>query len=91
MKKNALSLRKCVGCHQMKEKKELIRVVRTIDEQFCIDYKGHMQGRGAYLCQNLNCLEKAEKRKGLERSFKTSIDTNFYQILHREFEVHYGK
>lgn len=91
MKNGMPSLRKCVGCNQMKEKKELIRIVRTLDGQCCIDFKGQMQGRGAYLCQSQTCLEKAEKQRGLERSFRTSIDKTFYQTLQKEFEVYYGK
>lgn len=76
-----ISLRKCVGCNQMKDKEQLIRIVRTLEGHFCIDTQGHMQGRGAYICANKACLEKAKKHRGLERSFKAPIDQTIYEQL----------
>ena len=63
-------MRKCVGCQEMKSKKEMIRVIRTSEGEFLLDATGRKNGRGAYLCPNGDCLAKAVKNKGLERSFK---------------------
>ena len=69
-KKNPM--RMCVGCHEMREKRDLIRVLKMQDNTFCIDPAGRKNGRGAYLCKNPDCLELAVKNHGLERSFKMS-------------------
>ncbi|WP_250278490.1 RNase P modulator RnpM [[Clostridium] colinum] len=84
MIKKKIPLRKCTGCQQMKEKKELIRVVRTDENQYTIDLTGRMSGRGAYICKNIECLEKAFKSKGLERSFKSAIPKDIYEKLRNE-------
>lgn len=84
MIKKKIPLRKCTGCQQMKEKKELIRVVRTDENQYFIDLTGKMSGRGAYICKNLECFEKAFKSKGLERSFKSAIPKDIYEKLKSE-------
>lgn len=63
-------MRKCVGCGEMKPKKELIRILRTEEEEFVIDTTGKKNGRGAYLCPQKACFEQAVKNRGLERSFK---------------------
>ena len=68
-------MRKCVGCGEMKPKKELIRVLRTEENEFVLDTTGKKNGRGAYLCMSKDCFEKAVKSKGLERSFKQAIPT----------------
>ena len=65
--------RMCVGCKEMKQKRSLIRVVKTPDGEIKIDGTGKMSGRGAYICRDLACLQKAVKSKGLERSLKVSI------------------
>lgn len=79
-------LRKCTGCQGMKEKKELIRIVRDENNQFSLDTTGKKSGRGAYICDNEECLKKAEKSKGLERSFKMAVPKDVYEILLGEFE-----
>lgn len=71
--------RKCTGCQTMKPKKELIRVVKTKENTFCIDTTGKMNGRGAYICNNEDCFNKALKNKGLERSFKCSVPKDIYE------------
>lgn len=81
MIKKKVPLRKCTGCQQMKEKKELIRVVRTDENQYYIDLTGKMSGRGAYICKSIECFEKAFKSKGLERSFKATIPKDIYEKL----------
>ncbi|MDY2612415.1 MULTISPECIES: RNase P modulator RnpM [Lachnospiraceae] len=80
-------MRKCVGCQEMKSKKEMIRVIRTSEGEFLLDATGKKNGRGAYICPSKNCLEKAVKNKGLERSFKQSIPREVYEALEKEMEI----
>ena len=68
-----IPLRKCVGCGEMKNKKDLIRVIKTQEEEIEIDNTGRKNGRGAYICNSKTCLAKAIKNKGLLRSLKTEI------------------
>ena len=77
-------LRKCVGCGEMKPKKELIRFVRFEDGTFVLDATGKKNGRGAYICNSGDCLSKAIKSKGLERSFKQAIPPEVYERLEKE-------
>ncbi len=77
-------MRKCVGCGEMKNKKEMIRVIKTQENEFLLDATGKKNGRGAYLCNSAECLEKAVKSKGLERSFKTNIPKEVYEQLQEE-------
>ncbi len=77
-------MRKCTGCQEMKNKKELIRVVRNDAGEFSLDTTGKKPGRGAYVCRNIECLEKACKNKGLERSFKTSVPKDLYEELKKQ-------
>lgn len=81
-----IPLRQCVGCGEMKSKKEMMRVLRTEDGSICLDATGKKNGRGAYVCKSASCLSHARKNKGLERSFKMSIPENVYDTLEREFE-----
>lgn len=78
-------LRQCVGCGEMVEKREMIRVIRTPEGQYMLDASGRANGRGAYLCRKASCLECACKKKGLERSFKDSIPVEVYDRLKGEF------
>ena len=80
-----LPLRQCVGCGEMKTKKEMMRVLKAEDQPICLDLTGKKNGRGAYLCKSLDCLKKARKNKGLERSLKTSIPEEVYDALEKEF------
>lgn len=77
-------LRQCIGCGEMKSKKEMIRVLRTVDQQFILDATGRKNGRGAYICPEMECLQKAIKSKGLERSFKMAIPKEVYEELEEE-------
>ena len=77
-------MRKCVGCQEMKSKKEMIRVIRTQEGEFLLDATGKKNGRGAYICPDMECLSKAIKSKGLERSFKQSIPKEVYETLEKE-------
>ncbi|MCD8330378.1 MAG: YlxR family protein [Lachnospiraceae bacterium] len=76
--------RACIGCGQMREKRELIRVLRTPEGEFTLDRTGRKNGRGAYLCRNPECLEKAMKNHSLERSFKKEIPPEVYSALREE-------
>ncbi len=87
MIKKKVPLRKCTGCQEMKEKKELIRVVKTNENEYFIDKTGKMSGRGAYICKNISCFEKAFKSKGLERSFKSAIPKDIYEKLKGELNL----
>ena len=78
--------RQCVGCREMKEKKELIRIIRTASGQIGLDHTGKADGRGAYLCRNRECLAKAKKTKGAERSLKMKIPDDIYEKLEKELE-----
>ena len=81
LKPRKTPLRKCTGCLNMKNKKDLVRVVRNADGTFSLDIPGKAQGRGAYICKNADCLLKAIKQKGLERSFKTRVPPEVYETL----------
>lgn len=77
-------MRKCVGCQEMKSKKEMLRVIRTREGEFLLDATGKKNGRGAYICPSSECLSKAIRQKGLERSFKQAIPQDVYEMLERE-------
>ena len=70
----------------MMGKKEMIRVLKTAEGDICLDATGKKNGRGAYICRNRECLQKARKNKGLERSFKMSIPNEVYDNLEKEFD-----
>ena len=74
-----------MGCQQMKPKKEMMRVLKTPEDTMILDTTGKKNGRGAYLCKDMDCLKKARKNKGLERSFKMSIPDAVYDSLMKEF------
>ena len=79
-------MRQCTGCREMKNKKEMMRVLKTGEGEILLDTTGRKNGRGAYLCYSLECLEKARKNKGLERSLKTEIPQEVYERLEKEIE-----
>lgn len=79
-------MRKCVGCGEMKNKKEMMRVLKTAENEIVLDATGRKNGRGAYLCFSKECLQKAAKNRGLERSLKIAIPKEVYENLEREFE-----
>lgn len=81
-----IPLRQCVGCGEMKAKKEMMRVLKTAENEICLDTTGKKNGRGAYVCRSSECLRKARKNRGLERSFKMSIPGEVYDSLEREFK-----
>lgn len=77
-------LRQCIGCQEMKEKKSMIRVIKTPEDIIELDTTGRKNGRGAYICPSIDCFLKAKKSKGLERSLKTSIPSEVYESLEKE-------
>lgn len=81
-----MPMRQCVGCQEMKNKKEMIRIIRTNEQEFLLDATGKKNGRGAYICPDPECLQKAVKNKGLERSFKQAIPKEVYEALEEEME-----
>ncbi len=81
-----MPLRQCIGCGEMKSKKEMLRVLKTTDDTIEIDATGRKNGRGAYLCPSTDCWKKAVKSKGLERSLKIAIPKEVYEMLEKEME-----
>ena len=84
MKTREISKRKCIGCGEMKPKKELIRIVKNKEGEVSIDKVGKKPGRGAYVCNSLECLEKGMKSRRVERSFKMKIEEEIYDKLKEE-------
>ena len=82
-----IPMRRCTGCGEMKEKKDLIRVVRTPEVDIRIDQTGKINGRGAYLCDDASCLRKAQKKRSLQRSLDTAIPDEIFDELHKRWEV----
>lgn len=73
--------RTCIGCNEKKDKKDLVRIVKNKDNEIHIDKTGKMPGRGAYLCDNIECLNQAIKTKRLERTFEMAIENEIYENL----------
>ena len=79
--KKIAPLRRCVGCMEMKDKRMLIRIIRSSDGEYKIDWTGKAAGRGAYICKSAECLRRAQKNKGFQRSFKHVIPEDIYAGL----------
>ncbi|HEX2925940.1 MAG TPA: YlxR family protein [Ruminiclostridium sp.] len=90
MKQKKVPMRMCLGCKEMKPKKELIRVVKNNEGEISIDLIGKKPGRGAYICRSADCLEKAIKAKRLEKAFETTIDMGIYDNLKNQLEENNG-
>ena len=86
MTNKKIPMRQCIGCGEMKAKKEMTRVIKNPEGEFLIDSTGRQNGRGAYVCVNTECLHKAVKNQGVERSFKTPIPKDVYDLLAKEME-----
>lgn len=84
MQKKKIPVRTCLGCGEPKEKKALIRVVRSPEGEISMDLTGKKSGRGAYICPDANCLKKAKKAKRLEKSFECAIPEEVYEKLEAE-------
>ncbi len=81
MQQKRIPMRQCVGCREMKPKKELIRVVKSPEGTISLDFRGKAPGRGAYVCPDPACLKRAMKSKALERGFETTIPQEVYDGL----------
>ena len=84
MPKRKVPLRKCMGCSEMKPKKELVRVVKSAEGEVSLDLKGRKPGRGSYVCHDLACLNKARKAKRFERIFECQIPEEVYEAMEKE-------
>lgn len=76
--------RKCVGCGEMRDKKKMIRVIKTPEGEICLDVTGRANGRGAYICNSAECLKKAVKNRGLEKSLKAQIPGDILEQMNKE-------
>ena len=86
VQKKKIPLRKCIGCGEMKEKRELIRIVRSPEGEISLDRVGRKPGRGAYLCPSLDCLKAARKAHRLERTFSCAVPEEIYDRLEEEWQ-----
>ena len=82
-----IPMRQCVGCREMKEKRQLIRVVRSPEGEVSLDFKGKKPGRGAYVCPDPECLKKARKSKALERVFSAALPPEVYEALEGQMKT----
>lgn len=97
MYQKKIPMRKCTGCNEMKEKKQLVRIVKAPDKTdengeviekggISVDFTGKKSGRGAYVCRNADCLKAARKARRFERAFSCKIPDEVYEQLERELE-----
>jgi predicted RNA-binding protein YlxR (DUF448 family) len=86
MKQRKLPLRKCLGCGEVKDKRELVRVVRSPDGEISLDLTGKKAGRGAYICADASCLSKARKAKRIDRAFDCTVPDEVYEAMERELK-----
>ena len=79
-----ITARTCIGCRNIKDKKDLIRIVKNKDNEIFLDRSLRANGRGAYICNNVECFEKVKKSKALERTFKMKVEDKVYKALEEE-------
>lgn len=84
MKTKKVPMRKCTGCGEMFDKRELVRVVKSPEGEVSLDLTGKKSGRGAYVCKNLDCLKLARKKRAFERAFEMQIDESVYDKMEEE-------
>lgn len=87
LKMKKIPLRKCLGCNEMKPKKELIRIVRSPEGKVSIDKTGKAQGRGCYICHSINCLNQAVKAKRVEKALEANVDNDVFEKLREQLEA----
>ena len=85
MENKKVPLIQCIVCRQSKPKKELIRIVRTSDNDFSVDKTGKLNGRGSYICNSEECINNLVKQKALNKAFKTNVDKEVYDKLKEQF------
>ena len=86
MQQKKIPIRKCTGCNEMKPKKELVRIVRSPENEISMDLTGIKSGRGAYICKDIGCLNAARKAKRLERAFECTVPEEVYERLEKEIQ-----
>ena len=86
MQNKKIPMRMCTGCGEMKPKRELVRIVKTSEGEISVDITGRKNGRGAYICKNLDCLKKARKIKRIDRVFECKISDEVYDRLEAELK-----
>lgn len=84
MKTKKIPLRMCLGCNEMKPKKEMIRMVKSSEGDISLDFTGKKSGRGAYICRNTECFQKARKARRFEKSLSCKIDDSVYEVMENE-------
>ncbi|HEX3017245.1 MAG TPA: YlxR family protein [Caproicibacter sp.] len=84
MRKKKTPLRMCTGCGEMKPKKELVRVVKSPEDEISLDLTGRKPGRGAYVCRNIDCLKAARKARRFEKAFSCKIPDEVYDRMEEE-------
>ena len=84
MKPKKIPMRMCLGCNEMKPKKELIKVVKSPKGEISLDFTGKKSGRGAYICRSVECFNKARKGRRLEKAFSCKIDAGVYDAMAEE-------
>lgn len=87
MKPKKIPMRMCLGCGEMRPKKELIRAVKSPEGDVSLDFTGKKAGRGAYICRSSECFEKARKGRRFERSFSCRIDESVYEVMADELRT----
>jgi predicted RNA-binding protein YlxR (DUF448 family) len=90
LKQKKVPLRMCLGCQEMKPKKELLRIVKDKEGNISIDFNGKKPGRGAYVCRIAECFERARKEKRLERAFEAPVSNEIYETLKTQLEENDG-
>lgn len=80
-----IPLRQCIACRELKEKKEMLRIVKNKEEQVFLDFSGKAAGRGAYICDNADCITKLKKQRLLNKVFSCSVDDAVYNDIEREY------
>lgn len=81
MKQKKIPMRKCTGCGEQKPKKELVRIVKSPDNEISLDLTGKASGRGAYICNNADCLKKAKKSRRIDKAFEMAIPDEVYDQM----------
>lgn len=81
-----IPLRRCTGCNEAKPKKDLVRVVRTPEGEVLLDPTGKKNGRGAYICKNIDCFQRARRAKRFERAFECTVSDEVYDAIAKELE-----
>lgn len=86
MKVKKIPMRMCIGCGEMQEKRSLVRVIRTPQDEILLDSTGKKSGRGAYLCKSMECFNKAQKGRKLEKAFSCKVEAAVYEELKNELQ-----